>query len=67
MEEDVTLGGGCTVQYTRHESWKCTLETYMILLINVTSINLIKNNEKLINKIIKARVKIKKKCTIKKI
>ena len=33
---DVTLGGGHTMQYTNHVSQKCTLETYIILLTNVT-------------------------------
>ena len=41
-EDDLTLGGGYTMQYTAHVLWKCTLETYIILLTNVTSINLIK-------------------------
>ena len=30
-EEDRTLGGGYTMQYTDCVSQKCTLETYMIL------------------------------------
>ena len=38
----MTLGGGHTVQYTDLVSWKCTLETYMILLIKVTPVHLIK-------------------------
>ena len=37
----LTVGGGPTVQYTDHASYKYTLETYMILLTNVTPINLI--------------------------
>ena len=41
MEEDLTLGGGHTMQYTDHILNKCTLDTYMILLTNVTTINLI--------------------------
>ena len=35
------MGGGHTVQYTHHVSQKCTLETYIILLTSVASINLI--------------------------
>ena len=35
-----------TVQYTDQVSQKCTLETYMILLTNVTPMNLIKNKTK---------------------
>ena len=38
MEDDLTLGGEHTVQYTDHVSQKCTLE---IILTNVTPINLI--------------------------
>ena len=38
---DLTLGGGHTVQYIHHVSQKCTLETYIILLTSVASINLI--------------------------
>ena len=33
-EDDLTLGGGHTVQYIDHISQKCTLETYIILLTN---------------------------------
>ena len=40
-EDDLTWGGGHTTQYTDHVSQNCTLETYMILLTNITSINLI--------------------------
>ena len=40
-EEDMTLGGGHTLQYTDHVSQNCTLETYIILLTNATPINLI--------------------------
>ena len=43
MEDDWTLGGGHTIQYTDNVSQNCTFETYIILLTNVTSINLIKN------------------------
>ena len=35
------LGGGHTVQYTDHVPQKPTLETYGLLLANVTPINLI--------------------------
>ena len=42
IEDDLNLGGGHTMQYTDHVSEKYTLETYMILLTNVTPINLIK-------------------------
>ena len=38
---DFTLGGGQTMQYTHDVSQNCTLETYIILLTNVTPINLI--------------------------
>ena len=41
-EDGLTLGGGHTVQHTDLVSQKCALETYMILLTNVTLINLIK-------------------------
>ena len=40
MEDDLTLGGGHTMQYTDHVSYKCMLETYIFVLINVTPINL---------------------------
>lgn len=36
-EEDLTLGGGHTVQYTDNVSQNCTLKTYIILLSNITS------------------------------
>ena len=39
-EDDLTLGGGHTMQYTDHVSQKCPLDTYMVLLTNVTPINL---------------------------
>ena len=39
-EDDLRLGGGHTMQYTDGVSWKCTPETYMVLLTNVTPINL---------------------------
>ena len=41
MEDDLTLGGGHTMQYTDHVSQKCALELYIILLTNITPINLI--------------------------
>ena len=41
-EDDLTLGGGHTMQYIDHVSWKCTPETYVILLTSVTQINVIK-------------------------
>ena len=37
-EDDWTLGVGHTMQYTGHVSQKCTLETYVTLLTNVTPI-----------------------------
>ena len=40
-EDDLTLGGGHTMQYTDHVSQNYTTETYIILLTNVTPINLI--------------------------
>ena len=40
-EDDLTLPGGRTMRYTDHMSQKCTFETYIILLTNVTSIKLI--------------------------
>ena len=44
-EDDLTLGGGHTMQHTDHVSQKFTLETHMVLLTNVTPINLIKKNK----------------------
>lgn len=40
MKDDLTLGDGQTMQYTDYVSQKCTVETYMTLLANVTPINL---------------------------
>ena len=40
------MGGGHTMQYADNVSWKCTLETYMILLTNVTPINFIRKKRK---------------------
>ena len=45
-EEDLIWGCGHTVQYTDDTSQNRTLETHMILLTNVTPINLIKNINK---------------------
>ena len=42
MTEDLTWGGEHTIQYTDDVSQNCTLEAYIILLINVTPINVIK-------------------------
>ena len=39
---DGTLGGGRTIQYTDDVLRKCTLETYLILLTNVSPLNLAK-------------------------
>ena len=41
MEKDLTLGGGHTVQYTHDILQNCTLGTYIILLTNVTPVNVI--------------------------
>ena len=38
MEEDLTMGSRHTVQYTSDVSQNCTLETYVILLTNVTPV-----------------------------
>ena len=38
-EEDVTLSGECTTQYTEGMLKNCTLETYVILLTNVNPIH----------------------------
>lgn len=40
-EEYLTLDGGHTILYTDHASYKRTIETCLILLINVTPITLI--------------------------
>lgn len=39
VTEDLTLGGGHTVQYTDLLLQKSTPETYIILLTNVTPVN----------------------------
>ena len=44
MEGNLTLGGECIMQYTCNILWNCTLE-HLILLTNVTPINLIKKME----------------------
>ena len=41
---DLTLGGKYTAQYTNNVLQNFALETYTILLTNVTPINLIKRN-----------------------
>lgn len=40
-EEDLTLGGEQTMQCIDDVLLNCTFETYIILLVNVTTINLI--------------------------
>ena len=42
-EDDLTLGGGHTIQYTDDASSNCALEIYIILFTDVTPINKIKN------------------------
>ena len=49
-EEDLTLGCGHMMQYTNHVSQKCILETYINLLTDVTSINVIKRQKNKQNK-----------------
>ena len=44
-EGDWTLGGKYTMQYTDNTLQNHTNETYIILLTNVTSINLINNQD----------------------
>ena len=39
MTEDLNLGGGHTMQYTDDVSENCILETYIIVLTSVKSIN----------------------------
>ena len=43
MEGDLPWGGKHTVQYEDDVLQHCTSETYIILLINVTPVNSIKN------------------------
>ena len=40
-EDDLTLGGGHTMQYIDDISQNCTLGTYIIVLTNVAPVNLI--------------------------
>ena len=47
MDDNLTLGGGHTMQNTDQVSQKATLKTYIILVTNVTPITLIKNKIKL--------------------
>ena len=42
MEGDLPLGGEHTIQYTDDVLENCALETYIIVLTNVTPINSIK-------------------------
>ena len=52
------------MQYADNVSWKCTLETYMILLTNVTPINFIRKKRKEIKDMrIKIEIKFGKKDT----
>ena len=46
MEGDYSLGGGPTMQYTDGVLQNCPLETCIMLLTNVTQINLIENKIK---------------------
>ena len=46
MERDLTWGGEHTIQYTDDVFYNCAPETYIILSINVTSINSIKIKKK---------------------
>ena len=45
MEDDLTLGGGHTMQHTDHVPKKCTLDSYRILSTDATSIHIIKKRE----------------------
>lgn len=45
-EDDVTVIGEHTVQYTDHVPQQCTPETYIVLLTCVTSIHLIKRKKR---------------------
>ena len=49
VREDLNFGRGDTIQYIGDGSMNYKLETYIIILTNVTLINLIKlkNNEKI--------------------
>lgn len=46
MEDDLTLVGGHIVHFTDSVAWKCTLETYVLLSINVLPIKLILKKER---------------------
>ena len=49
-EEDLTSGGGCTMQYADDVPENYTFETYIFLLTGISSINLIiKKGKKLEN------------------
>ena len=52
MENDLTLGGGYTMQYTDDVSQNCIPETYVILLTNDTPTNL-RTKKKVVHMIIK--------------
>ena len=41
-EDDLSSSGGHTAQCADNVSWKCTLETYMFLLTNITLVHSIK-------------------------
>lgn len=45
-EEDLTLGGDCTMQYTEGVLQNCTFDPYIMLLNNISPIPLIKNISK---------------------
>lgn len=42
MEDDLAFGGGPLMQYTDDVSQKCTLETCITLLTNITPVHSIK-------------------------
>ena len=42
MEGDLTWGGEHTMQYTGDVLWRCTPQTYIIVLTNATPVNSIK-------------------------
>lgn len=50
-EEDLTFSGQHTRQNTDDVSWNCALENSVIILSNAIPINLMKNKNKLKNKI----------------
>ena len=47
--EDLTLGDEHRMQYTDDVSLNCTLETYIIVLISVTTVNLIKKTSSVLS------------------